>query len=168
MTRISEAAAKRLLAGLLGDAPATPARRKGATKEITRRQPPTPQEPAQRATGHAPLIVTVAGLPPTVNHLYVTARGGRRVLTEAARAWYDAAIPAIREGARGYAVPPGYLRLSIVLYHLPRSRDIDNALKAAQDALARALGFDDKRIDVLTVARGVGKPARTVYTLEAL
>lgn len=115
-----------------------------------------------------PLIVTVAGLPPSVNHLYAPRRGGGRTLTPEARAWYDTAVAEIRDGARGYAVPDGPLRLTIVLYALPRSRDVDNAMKAAIDAAAKALNFNDKWVDYLAVARGVGKPARTVYTLEAL
>lgn len=156
--RTTEAQARRLLAGLLSEeAPRAPKRRR------------TPEKPAQTDTGpSAPLVVSVGGLPPTVNHMYLTVRGGGRVLTPEARAWYDRACKAIAESAAGYVVPGGPLRLTIVLYALPRSRDLDNALKAAQDALAKALGFDDKRIDYLAVARGAGKPQRTVYTLEAL
>lgn len=161
MTRITPAEARRLLGGLLDqESPAPMALQRAVRAREASKAPTLPD--------NYPIIVTVPALPPTVNHLYVTARGGRRVLTEAARAWYDLAIPAIAAQARGYTVPAGPLRLSIVLYHLSRSRDLDNALKASQDAIAKALGFDDKRIDLLTVARGVGKPARTVYTLEAL
>jgi Holliday junction resolvase RusA-like endonuclease len=149
--------AGRLLRDLLSEAARAPKRR------------PAPQKPAQTATDPLPpLIVSVAGLPPTVNHMYIARRGGGRTLSAEACAWYDHAIPAIKAGAVGYAVPDGALRLTIVLYSLPRSRDLDNALKASQDAIAKALGFDDKRIAYLTVARGTGRPARTVYTLEAL
>lgn len=161
MTRVTPAQAARLLARLMNetaqDAPGRATRARGASKA------PTPMSDTP-----APLIVTVGALPPTVNHMYIARRGGGRTLTDEARAWYDLAIPAIREQARGYVVPPGALRLSVVLYSLSRARDLDNALKATQDAIARALEFDDKRIDYLAVARGVGKPARTVYTLEAL
>lgn len=156
--RVTPSQARRLLAGLLSEeAPRVPKRRR------------TPENGAHAATGaSAPLVVSVAGLPPTVNHMYLTVRGGGRVLTPEARDWYDRACSAIAESAAGYVVPSGPLKLTIVLYHLSRARDLDNALKAAQDALAKALGFDDKRIDYLAVARGVGKPPRTVYTLESL
>lgn len=122
----------------------------------------------QGAGATTPLIVSVAGHPPTVNHMYLTTRDGARILTPRARAWYDLAIPTIQDGARGWACPAGPLRLELVLYALPRTRDIDNATKAAIDAIARAVGFDDRRIDMLTVIRGAGRPARTAYTLGAL
>lgn len=166
MTRLPAKAERDLLARLLNAAPRAATKKSRGNQDY--KAPVHAKPPRAAATGTPPLIVTVTGLPPTVNHMYVTTRGGGRVLSAAARAWYDRAVPAIREAAAGWAVPDGSLRLTIVLYHLPRSRDLDNALKAAQDAAAKALGFDDKRVDYLAVARGVGKPARTVYTLEAL
>ena len=126
--RVTPAQARRLLADLMSEeAPRAPKRRR------------TPENGVQPATApSAPLVVSVAGLPPTVNHMYLTVRGGGRVLTPEARAWYDRACKAIAESAAGYIVPGGPLKLTIVLYALQRSRDLDNALKTAQDALAKA------------------------------
>ena len=48
-------------------------------------------------------------------------------------------------------------RLSLHVVARPpdaRRRDLDNTLKALQDALAESLGFDDSQIDELTVVRG--------------
>lgn len=163
MTRITEARAAQLLANLLSSPATGPAlpqdKRKPRARVIT---PPEAQEAVE------PLIVSVPGLPPSVNHMYIARRGGGRTLSAEACAWYDHAIPVIKAGAVGWAVPSGPLRLTIALYSMSRARDLDNALKAGQDALAKALGFDDKLIYYLAVARGVGKPARTVYTLERL
>ena len=166
MTRITPTAARRLLGGLLSEPTDTPRRPKRIPRPVGLKPQPTPQEPAQTTT--APLIVSVAGHAVTVNHMYRPRRGGGKVLTEAAQAWYDFAIPTIRADAQGYAVPAGSLRLTVVVYALPRTTDIDNILKGSVDAIARALDFDDRRIDYLAVARGIGKPARTVYTLEQL
>ena len=114
--------------------------------------------------------LTVDALPPTVNHLYRARRGGGRCLSAAAVAWYDYAIPLIRSQARSN-VPPGPLRLRIEVYGLPRTTDVDNVIKAALDALARALEFDDRMVDDLRITRipvKRGAAKSTAYELEAL
>ena len=116
------------------------------------------------------ITLTVDALPPTVNHLYRNRRGGGRCLSAAAEAWYDYAIPVLRSQPR-YAVPSGPLRLRIRVHGLPHTTDVDNVLKAAVDALARALEFDDRRIDDLRIVRipvRRGEQRLTVYDLEAL
>ena len=116
------------------------------------------------------ITLTVDALPPTVNHLYRNRRGGGRCLSAAAEAWYDYAIPVLRSQPR-YAVPSGPLRLRIRVHGLPRTTDLDNVSKAAIDALARALEFDDRWIDDLRIVRipvRRGEQRLTVYDLEAL
>jgi Holliday junction resolvase RusA-like endonuclease len=116
------------------------------------------------------ITLPVDALPPTVNHLYRNRRGGGRCLSAAAEAWYDYAIPTLRLQARP-AVPRGPLRLRINVHGLPRTTDVDNVLKAAIDALRRALEFDDRWIDDLRIVRipvRRGGVRFTVYELEAL
>jgi len=116
------------------------------------------------------ITLTVDALPPTVNHLYRNRRGGGRCLSAAAEAWYDYAIPVLRSQPR-HAVPSGPLRLRIRVHGLPRTTDLDNVSKAAIDALARALEFDDRWIDDLRIVRvSVRKGAQRFieYCLEAL
>ena len=116
------------------------------------------------------IILTVDALPPTVNHLYRNRRGGGRCLSAAAEAWYHHAIPVLRLQARP-AVTCTPLRLRIEVHGLPRTTDVDNVLKAAVDALAIALEFDDRWIDDLRIVRVPvrrGGARFTVYELEAL
>jgi Holliday junction resolvase RusA-like endonuclease len=116
------------------------------------------------------IILGLDALPPTVNHLYRNRRGGGRCLSPAAEAWYAYAVPTLRLQCR-CAVPSGSLRLRISVHGLPRTTDVDNVLKAAVDALARALAFDDRYIDDLRIVRVPvkrGGVKRTVYELEAV
>ncbi len=123
-----------------------------------------------------PLLAQVDALAPSVNHLYATARRrskqtGKlvpvRFLTPAAEAWYALAIPAIRAAAEaaGWAAPPGPLAVTVHLYGLAATRDIDNVLKGTLDAAAQALGFDDSRISRLLVVRAGPRPYRTVIAI---
>lgn len=107
------------------------------------------------------LTVIVPVLPPTVNHMYAPNGRGGRILTEQAQAFralagYEARATA---GLTGWRVPAGPLALTILLTFGDRRRaDIDNRAKAALDALALALGFDDARVDEIVIRRvGVDK-----------
>jgi Holliday junction resolvase RusA-like endonuclease len=101
------------------------------------------------------------------NNLYMSV-GRRRVLTPAARAWRDDAIARILSTAPGIwftdqdAVAAWPMHLSIVGYEPDkRRRDADGLIKATQDAVALALGFDDKRIrkvEAELVAKGAYPP----------
>ncbi|MBX6770870.1 MAG: RusA family crossover junction endodeoxyribonuclease [Chloroflexi bacterium] len=93
-------------------------------------------------------------LPPSVNHLYARF-ADRVVLTDAGLAYHDEVAVTLR----GQTVPPD-VRFRVTIHlHFPdrRRRDLDNALKLLLDAVSRALGFDDSRIDELHVYRALDR-----------
>lgn len=102
------------------------------------------------------LTVIVPILPPTVNHMYAPNGRGGRVLTADAKAFRDQAGREAQTTAQytGWQLPAGPLAITILLTFGDRRRtDIDNRAKAAIDALALALGFDDSRIDEILIRR---------------
>ncbi len=113
--------------------------------------------------------ITVAiPLPPSLNNAYATdRRTGRRFASAALTAFKAEAIPLIRIAAADcrMAIPPGAaLALTLRLYFGTKqgysSSDADNRIKAAMDAAAVALGFNDNRIiDVRCVKAGVDRAA---------
>jgi len=110
------------------------------------------------ATGE-PITITVAALPPTVNHMYVTCKGGRRALGPQAEVFRALVLEQVTEARP--AVPCGPLALTVRLWFGDRRKaDIDNRLKAAIDALALALHFDDSRIHEIHAVRVGCDPGR--------
>ena len=105
----------------------------------------------------SPLVIWLPLLPPTVNHLYRPGpRRGQRVLSDEARAFraYVVSEVALQARHEGWSVPDGDLWITIRLTFGSRARmDIDNRVKAALDAVALALGFDDCRVARLVVER---------------
>jgi Holliday junction resolvase RusA-like endonuclease len=96
------------------------------------------------------------------NNLFMSV-GRRRVLTPHARAWRDDAMMRIHAVCfRDHFKDDAPLRLSITGYEPDkRRRDADGLIKATQDAVALALGFDDKRIrkvEAELVAKGAYPP----------
>lgn len=121
------------------------------------------ERPQDAREGQSRQIVRLVlpGLPPTVNHMYVGTRGGGKALSAAALAYRKEVWAACGVGPR---VPAeGALALTLRLTYGDRRRtDIDNRVKAALDALAAALGFDDSRVGRLVVERAGyvrGRPA---------
>jgi Holliday junction resolvase RusA-like endonuclease len=102
-------------------------------------------------------------LPPTVNHMYVSRRGGGKALTEEARTFRHEVWCALFDAGLPRVPPAGDLAVTVRLTYGDRRRtDIDNRVKAALDALATALEFDDARVARLVVERAgyaKGKPA---------
>lgn len=117
----------------------------------------------------AALSVTLPGLPPTVNHQYAGRwQGGRRLTPEAA-AWRDGATLAIRASM----APAGRLLRTTpwaVALHLEAPDcyrwDLDNRCKSALDALAAALGLDDRYITALHVTKARGPVGQTTIRVE--
>lgn len=102
------------------------------------------------------LTVIVPILPPTVNHMYRSNGRGGKVLTDQAQAFRKLVACEARTTARltGWRLPAGALRLDLLLtFGDSRRCDVDNRIKAAIDALALALGFDDARIDEILIRR---------------
>lgn len=106
---------------------------------------------------------TIPGQPPSVNHLYKIAtstatdkfgqtvygsdgkpkRYRRMVKAEGVEA-YQTAVGRIVQTARPRGWQPGNRVRLRYWFHLKRDMDCDNALKALNDAIARALGVNDK------------------------
>ncbi len=102
-------------------------------------------------------------LPPGVNNQYLTV-GRRRVLSPAAKAFHRDAAKAVERARRSGAVAAGVetaLGGSLLGVYLtfffptPYRRDLDGGLKIALDALGRALGFDDRAVVDLHLAKKI-------------
>ena len=115
------------------------------------------------------LSLDLEGLPPTVNHMYLSARN-RRFRTKECKAYQDYVlnkIIALRTREWPYS---GRMALTVV-FTAPNKRrwDIDNRVKALQDCLALAgIIKDDCQIDFLLVRRVYEQTARTFLTLAKL
>ena len=140
------------------------AQKAGGTPKRTKasKDTPKPAEVRRSVPSTARIVVWVAALPPTVNHLYINNGNGGKVLGDGARLFRQLVAVACQFG--GYtSAPDGDLVLTVRLTFPDKRRsDLDNRLKACQDALALALGFDDARIARLTVERAgydKGRPA---------
>lgn len=105
--------------------------------------------------GTAPITVTLTlPLPPSINNQYATV-GRRRVLSKSAVAFHREADKAIVRARQSGALPSERERglaqrlLGVYLtfyFETPYRRDLDGGLKIALDALAGALGFDDRAV----------------------
>ena len=114
-------------------------------------------------------------LPPSLNHAYFNnSRGGRSAAAELA-AFKKEAILSARTIAKHLGFEVGDHRLAIHLtfwFETKKSyaaSDIDNRCKPAMDALAEAIGFNDRQVDEILLRRGAfdGIP-RTIATIEVL
>lgn len=131
-----------------------------------------------------PLTVIVPILPPSTNHLYKAvprrrskAKGGGtymgKELSEQAQLFRDYTIAETRitAGMTGWKLPDGPLKLTILITFGSRHRqDVGNREKAATDALALALGFDDSRVEDIHIKKMGLDPKRPLceMILEAL
>jgi Holliday junction resolvase RusA-like endonuclease len=130
------------------------------------------------------LTVVVPILPPSTNHLYKAvprrrskAQGGGvymgKELSEQAVAFQKLAIyeARITAGLTKWQLPDGPLKLTILITFGSRHRqDVGNREKAATDALALALGFDDSRVEELHIKKVGVDPKRPLceMILEAI
>lgn len=115
------------------------------------------------------ITLTIAALPPTVNHMYVTCGGGRKALSDEAGMFRALVLQALN-GERP-TLPDGPLALTLRLTFGTRHRqDIDNRIKAALDAVALALRFDDCRVSRIVVERAgyAAKQPRCEITIGVL
>lgn len=88
-------------------------------------------------------IKLILPYPPSVNNLYATFRG-RRITSAAGRRFKtDIALLAKRQGAK---LLNGDLVITFRVFRPKRIGDLDNRLKASQDALKGICFADDKQI----------------------
>lgn len=108
--------------------------------------------------------------PPSVNRIW--RRVGNLTLKSAeARAYHERCSHIVWLFQQGRPRPPAEPLALTLLVHPPdrRRRDLDNALKAAQDSIARGLGVDDSLISELHVWRCSPSPpdGRLLVTVRA-
>jgi crossover junction endodeoxyribonuclease RusA len=105
----------------------------------------------------------VLPLPPGVNNQYVSV-GRRRVLSAPARAFNrDVAKIVAKLRSQGHlssagerAIGSSPLGVYLIFYfETPHRRDLDGGLKIALDALSRAIGFDDRAVVDLHLAKRI-------------
>lgn len=111
----------------------------------------------------APLTLSIP-LPPSLNNAYpVDRKTGRRFASKALTAFKSQAIPLVRAAAAiAEFAAPATATYKLTLHHYFPTRsgynasDASNRIKAAEDAIAAALGFNDNRIiDVRSVKAGI-------------
>ena len=121
-------------------------------------------------TEQAALVVTLPGIPPSVNARYRHGRFPAPHLTAETRAWQDGAALALRCAAAGVVLAPRTplaVTVALAAPHLYRF-DLDNTLKAIGDAVALALGIDDRYIVAWHVSKTRGRVAQTHVTVQAV
>ena len=116
------------------------------------------------------LHMELKGLPPTVNHLYRSTRGGRRYKTVMGRLYQDYVTLSLSTEWQGREPYTGRVELRITFTTSTRRRwDIDNRVKALQDCISLAgIIADDAQVDILHVERQRGKQATTYLEINAL
>lgn len=140
-------------------------------------QNPTTTRLPRSSGAHTPPQTTVARLdykvacqldmlPPSVNHMYITLRRGGKALTDEAQTFRQVVALALR----GKDAPPVTPLALYVWMTFPNRRtgDGDNRIKALQDAIALALGFNDKQIIEWHVYVAFAKHTECNFVLEAL
>jgi Holliday junction resolvase RusA-like endonuclease len=94
---------------------------------------------------------------PSLNNLYPTNRAtGKRFKAPAARDYAAEAVPRIREAMHQQQFyPADDARLGIIcrVWFKTDRRDLDNSQKLVQDAIATALGIDDRQVDYIEIHR---------------
>jgi len=104
-------------------------------------------------------------MPPSTNQVYRRAKQGKLFMTAEGRLFKEAAglmLSVAAHRIRGNTFHVGQRFALTLRLHFADDRrcDLDNRIKLVQDALADALGFDDRHIHRLTVERGESDPAR--------
>lgn len=93
--------------------------------------------------GETDEIKLILPYPPSVNHLYATYQGRRITSATGRRFKSDIAVLARAQGAR---ILNGDLSVTFRVFRPRKSGDLDNRLKASQDALKGICFADDKQI----------------------
>jgi Holliday junction resolvase RusA-like endonuclease len=92
-------------------------------------------------------VVTLHGQPVSTNHMYMLARGAHRIVKAPDVERYQANVTMQMRAAKPSAWKPpqrGWIRIAYAFY-LSSDIDCDNAMKALNDAIALALGVNDKK-----------------------
>ena len=111
--------------------------------------------------------IELDGLPPTVNHMYLSVRS-RKFRTKECIEYQDYIVKEISRLRAPEWPYSGRCALTLIFTASNKKRwDIDNRVKSIQDCLARAgIIIDDTQIDDLHVQRVYGKIAKTHLILR--
>jgi Holliday junction resolvase RusA-like endonuclease len=118
--------------------------------------------------------ITIPGLPPTTNHLFLT-RGRFRVLTPEARQYKEMVEKLVMD--LQLEPPEGRLQVAIRLHSSRwllkdqiriRKMDIQNREKAVIDSIFKALGVDDSNIWLISLEKVVDVEEKTEVTILSL
>lgn len=113
------------------------------------------------------LVLTLPSLPPTVNHAYYHRADGGKQRTPATAAWQDGAILAIRAAASGACRQNTPWDAAIHFQAPDVGRwDLDNRCKVLLDAVAAALGLDDRNLMSLQVVKTRAPVAQTTIRVQ--
>jgi Holliday junction resolvase RusA-like endonuclease len=86
----------------------------------------------------------IPGEPPSVNHSYHVVRGTRRIAKNPEVENYQTVVTwATRTKVKDFAWSGGFVRVRYRFF-LGRAKDVDNMLKALNDAIAIGLGMNDR------------------------
>jgi len=99
---------------------------------------------------------TIPGQPPSWNHMYVLARGSRRIVKAPNVEAYQTGVALIAKTARPSHWKPAEQVRVIYRFYLGRDIDCDNVMKAVNDAIAAALDVDDKIMLPCAAAKSTG------------
>ena len=115
------------------------------------------------------LRLELDGLPPTVNHMHINARG-RRFRSQECIAYQDYVVDKIIQYRACEEPFSGRVALTLIFTAPDKRRwDISNRIKSIEDCLARASVIkDDSQIDELTVRRIYGEEAKTALILRTI
>lgn len=103
-----------------------------------------------------PSVTVTLPVPPSANHRLLRGRGGRVILSEAARSYTDLVAVALA-GNRPTIPARTPLSLQVTFVCPNRRRDLDNILKQLIDSLATVLGFNDAWIDRIDATKCVSR-----------
>lgn len=113
------------------------------------------------------IALEINGLPPTVNHLYLS-KGRRRFKTKAGRMYQEHVTCLIRKQWKGRPPCKTPIEFRIILTAKDKRRwDIDNRVKALQDCLSMGgVIKDDTQVNILYVERKYGQKDKTYIEVK--
>ena len=113
-------------------------------------------------------IHTLPFTPPSINHVYIHLKNGRKVLNKDGKEFIRK-VRELLEGAEKINKPTPVMLSVIFQYTDRRRRDIDNCMKVLQDSLEGVLFDDDCQIVMLKAEKLLGcTEAKTTLEVKAV
>lgn len=108
-------------------------------------------------------------VPPSINDLYWTDKQGIRHMTSMGHKFKAHAVKEIQGCAliQGFTCAAGSaVKISVQLMFGRAGRDLDNCYKILQDSIAKALGFNDSRVNEIHMYRIEGFKGQSACSVE--